>query len=49
MKGAITEPWLNTNKPPKIKKITSSGSSQNFFRATKNSKSSARIDMDLSF
>src|SRR5580698_4958106 len=45
MNGATTEPCVRTNRPPKTRKSTSSGISQNFLRVPRNSKSSAKIDI----
>jgi len=40
MKGAIAEPWLRTNIPPKKSKAIIIGRSQYFFLTLKNSQNS---------
>jgi hypothetical protein len=44
MKGAIAEPFVSTNKPPKIAIMIKTGSSQNFLRTRKNIQNSRRKD-----
>src|SRR5882672_10821553 len=48
MNGATTEPLVSTISPPKITISTSTGSSQNFFRATMNAAMSLRNDITTS-
>src|SRR3954465_12825355 len=45
MNGATTEPLVSTMRPPKIVISTSTGSSQNFFRAIMNAAMSFRNDI----
>src|SRR5882757_2847126 len=45
MNGATTEPLVSTISPPKITISTSTGSSQNFFRASMNAAMSFRNDI----
>src|SRR4051812_25849157 len=45
MNGATTEPLVSTIRPPKIVISTSTGSSQNFFRAIMNAAMSLRNDI----
>src|ERR1041385_1967664 len=45
MKGATTEPLVSTINPPKMVISTSTGTSQNFFRASMNAAMSFRNDI----
>src|SRR6478609_5107840 len=45
MNGATTEPLVSTIKPPKMVISTSTGRSQNFFRASMNAAMSFRNDI----